>query len=117
MNSRKISALILGGLLVVPGSLVLADEAEPYQMHAIMQGDLGQAESELLSVLEENPNDPYAMLNLAFIYQKSGYSDKARDMYMRILSLPEDPLAQLASGKPERIKLIARRGLGTVAAQ
>jgi len=97
MNMKQAIKVTIGGLLVLAGSHVMAG-----------------AEKKLVHVLKDNPEDPYAMLNLAFIYQRSGYDDKARELYKRILSLPENPMARLASGKPERIKYIARRGLGTV---
>jgi len=114
MNMKQAIKVTIGGLLVLAGSHVMADEAETYQINAIMEGELAGAEKKLVQVLKDNPEDPYAMLNLAFIYQRSGYDDKARELYKRILSLPENPMARLASGKPERIKYIARRGLGTV---
>ena len=92
--------------------------AEPnYQADVIASGDLSAAESKLLAVLDKAPDDPYALLNLAFVYQKAGNQEKAREIYYRILSLRNNPYAELASGDNERVKSIAQRGIERVESQ
>lgn len=93
-----------------------SEETNTYQVDAIAQGNLAEAEQGLLAVLEKNPNDPYALLNLAYVYQKSGNATKAQEVYQRILSLKENPYAELATGKPEAVKSIARRGIAQMEA-
>ena len=93
-----------------PGKGV-AEDAKSYQLEAISNGDYKEAEKQLLAVLETKPNDPFALLNLAFIYQKYGENEKAKLMYDRIMAQRDNPHAQLASGKPRRVKSIARKGI------
>ena len=100
--------------LAVP---VRADESQSYQVDAIVNGEYSKAEQKLLEVLQNKPNDPYALLNLAFVYQKSGQNAKAREVYQRILEQPQNPHAQLASGKAQRVKTIAERGIATMDAK
>ena len=88
-----------------------AEESQDYQVDDIIKGDYTQAEQELLEVLRKDPEDPFALLNLAFVYQSSGQDVKAREIYQRILVQSENPHAQLASGKPQRVKTIAQRGI------
>ncbi|MEX2352543.1 MAG: tetratricopeptide repeat protein [Gammaproteobacteria bacterium] len=88
-----------------------SDEAVTYQVEAIAADKLTEAERELQAILAKDPNDPYALLNLAYVYQKNGNQAGAREVYNRILSLQADPYAELASGRTERVKSIARRGM------
>jgi tetratricopeptide (TPR) repeat protein len=88
-----------------------------YQAEAIASGKLVEAEQGLLAILEKDPNDPYALLNLAFVYQKSGDTVKSQQVYQRILELKNNPYAELASGKPEPVKTIARRGIAKLEAE
>ena len=86
-------------------------EQDNYQVQLIAEGKLAEAEQGLLVMLEKDPRDPYALLNLAYVYQKSGDAEKARQVYQRILEQRQNPYAELKSGKPEAVKSIARRGI------
>lgn len=94
-----------------------SEEKNTYQVDLIAEGKLAEAEQGLLTVLEKNPNDPYALLNLAYVYQKSGNPAKAQGVYQRILELKANPYAELATGKPEAVKSIARRGIAQIQAE
>jgi len=94
-----------------------SQDTSSYQADAIASGKLAEAEQGLLVILEKNPNDPYALLNLAFVYQKTGDAVKAQQVYQRILDLKNNPYAELASGKPEPVKNIARRGIARLEAE
>lgn len=94
-----------------------SEDTGSYQAEAIANGRLVEAEQGLLSILENDPNDPYALLNLAFVYQKSGDTVRAQQVYQRILELKNNPYAELASGKPEPVKNIARRGIARLEAE
>lgn len=94
-----------------------SEQGNTYQADAISAGKLAEAEQGLLAVLEKDPNDPYALLNLAYVYQKSGDAAKAQQVYQRILKLKENPYAELATGKPEPVKSIARRGIAQAEAE
>lgn len=89
----------------------LAEDNSAYKADAIESGNLTEAEQGLQAVLAKDPNDPYALLNLAYVYQKSGDVAKAQQVYQRILELKDNPYAELTSGKQEAVKSIARRGI------
>jgi len=111
-NMQKLSRISLFFILFgAYPAIAFSDEASTYQVEAIAADNLDQAESELLTILAKDPNDPYALLNLAYVYQKAGDQTKAREVYNRILTMKDDPYAELASGKTERVKSIARRGM------
>lgn len=85
-----------------------------YEVDLIAEGNLVEAEQGLLTQLGKDPNDPYALLNLAYVYQKSGDETKAREVYLRILEQRQNPYAQLMSGKPKAVKSLARRGIASL---
>lgn len=93
------------------------DGSQSYQAASIQDGEMNSAERELRSMIAENPHDPYALLNLAYVYQQSGRHYQARVLYERVLELRSNPLAELPSGKPARVKRIARRGIDELASQ
>lgn len=88
-----------------------SEDSSSYHADAIANGNLTDAEQGLLAILDKDPNDPYALLNLAYVYQKSGDATKAQQVYQRILELKSNPYAELTSGKQEPVKNIARRGI------
>lgn len=92
-------------------------EQDNYQVQLIAEGRLAEAEQGLLAMLDKDPRDPYALLNLAYVYQKSGDAEKARQIYQRVLDHRPNPYAELESGKPEEVKSIARRGLAQLEKQ
>lgn len=117
-----VKKIFAASLLLILSGATWADETPPvtndsdgikqsYQANAIQEGNLTQAERELLLVIAEDPHNPYALLNLAYVYQQSGRNDQARILYERVLELRSNPLAELSSGKPARVKRIAQRGI------
>ena len=113
---KSVLTVITGILLLTIGAGSSAEDASSYQLDSIVDGDYAKAEQALLEVLKSAPNDPFALLNLAFIYQRYGEAEKARLMYDRILEQQDNPHAQLASGKAEPVKSIARKGLAMMEA-
>ena len=110
--------LVLTGAAWADNSPVITDSrgvSQAYQADAIQEGNLTSAERELRSLIAENPHDPYALLNLAYLYQQSGRNYQARVLYERVLDLRGNPLAELPSGKPARVKRIAQRGIDELA--
>ena len=114
MNTLKFLILVIA---IGASAAVRAEDTGPYQAGAIYSGDLANAEAGLLAILEKDPEDPYALLNLAFVYHKAGETAKAREIYYRILALKENPYAELASGEAERVKSVAMRGIERVEAE
>ncbi len=103
--------ILLAAMLASPCHLAFAENINTYQAEAIAGGEYQQAEAELLQILSSSPNDPFALLNLAVVYHKNGETEKARKVYDQILELKQNPLAELARGKPQRVKAIAQQGL------
>jgi thioredoxin-like negative regulator of GroEL len=92
-------------------NVVAVDNSHRYGADAILNGDYHAAEQKLRAHLNESPTDAFAMLNLAAIYDRSGRSDEARDLYQRIMELRNNPYAKLANRRVEPVKSIARTAL------
>jgi Tfp pilus assembly protein PilF len=54
---------------------------------AIEKGQLVDAERVLTEALDSNPDNPYALLNLGTVYQRTGRFDQAREMFERVIAL------------------------------
>ena len=54
---------------------------------AIENGQLVDAERVLTEALDSNPDNPYALLNLGAVYQRTGRFDQAREMFERVVAL------------------------------
>ena len=66
----------------------------------LTKGNYLQAEASLLVALDLNPNNPYALLNLGAVYQDTGRTAKAVEMYKKLLELnPGEAASQ--SNRPE----------------
>lgn len=53
----------------------------------ICKGLYEDAEKYLKQALVENPENPYALLNLGVVYQNTGNPEKARVMYEKVIGL------------------------------
>lgn len=84
-------------------------DQDPVAFETIRAGDLETAEKALMAAKENE--DPFQLLNLAYVMQKTGRSDEAAALYRQILDSEQNPYAKLASGDPRRVKSIARDGL------
>ena len=76
--------------------------------------DWPKAESKLASDLAENPDDPFRLLNLAYVYTQTDRPADAPATYEKVLSLNENPIATLHSGEDVRTKKIARDALASL---
>ena len=54
---------------------------------AIEKSQLADAERVLTEALDSNPDNPYALLNLGAVYQRTGRFDEAREMFERVIAL------------------------------
>jgi len=54
---------------------------------AIEKGQLVDAERILTEALDANLDNPYALLNLGTVYQRTGRFDQAQDMFERVIAL------------------------------
>ena len=46
-----------------------------------------EAEKNLGEALKQNPNNPYALLDMGTVYQRTGRVDQAREMFEKVISL------------------------------
>jgi len=114
---KKLLAFALFGALAATGAQAAqaqgtADDVakENYKANAILQGNYTEAERDLQAALAENPEDVFALLNLAAVYQQTGQAEKAAELYDRVLKARENPYAMAANGRPTKAKSIAREG-------
>lgn len=118
---KKLTIACVGAaLMFAVAGPVAADataENEGLAFEAIQDGNWTQAETELRAGLEQMPNDPMRLLNLAYVLQKSGRSDEAASVYAQVLQLDRDPLVAIGSDsntRPMRAKLLAKRGMASL---
>lgn len=110
-----IRMLMAAGMLFIPcAALAQAPETyssqeQRYGFNALQRNDLAAAEARLIAQLAEEPDEPSVLLNLAYVYAKTGREDQALQMYDQVLRLPDVQMA-LGSGKPASSHLLARAG-------
>lgn len=80
----------------------------------VAEQDWGKAEETLKAQVEAHPDDPFRLLNLAYVYTKTDKSEDAVAVYERILDLETDPMATLTSGQDVRAKKVARDALASL---
>lgn len=118
---------LLGLALVVPLALAAcshattASDSDPTMEEqrvaydAIRNQDWTQAEAQLKAARAEAPNDPYLMLNLAYVLQKTDRTEEAARIYRQVLDMKQNPYAAMPEGNPKRVKRVAVDGLGELA--
>ena len=87
MRTHVIFLLILILFASAPGctpkDMTLSDQG----FRAISAGNYAEAEKHLEQALSENPDNPYALLNMGVVYQNTGRPEKATEMYERVIEL------------------------------
>ncbi|MBI4183128.1 MAG: tetratricopeptide repeat protein [Proteobacteria bacterium] len=124
-GARALAAAV--ALALLPAcSAVFSDDAATLVdqgFEALKAGDLAKAEDLNQRAIEAAPDNPYALLNLGVVYQRTGRPREAAMLYQRVIELaPETRAARSNVGESEGQPLaeIARRNLaqigGTVSA-
>jgi len=120
MRTHIIFLLILILFASAPGcttkDMTLSDQG----FRAISAGNYVEAEKHLEQALSENPDNPYALLNMGVVYQNTGRPEKATEMYERVIGLNPSAKAtesniETATGKP--LVEIARENLELIKEQ
>lgn len=88
--------------------------AGDYAMDEIVAGDYAAAEAELRDLTRYEADDPFRLVNLALVLQRTGREAEAEMLYYRILALQGDPKASLADGRGRPVKDIARTALASL---
>lgn len=102
-------ALMLVALAMV-GSAANAGE-NPYGFDHIVAKDMRAAETRLEAQRAAEPNEPSVLINLAWVYRKTGREAEAQALYERVLAEPSVLLA-MGNGRPASSHMLAMKGLG-----
>ncbi|MEZ5756602.1 MAG: hypothetical protein R3D86_00115 [Emcibacteraceae bacterium] len=73
--------------------------------------DWSAAEAELVSTDFAPEDQVFAKVNLAFLYSATGRAEKAQALYQEILDGRDNSFAMTLSGKPRKVKYIAKDGI------
>lgn len=83
-------------------------------------GRLVEAEKTLGEALQQNPNNPYALLDMGAVYQRTGRFDQAREMFEKVIALnPSEKPSKHSKfvGGSKTLKEIAADNLTTLPAK
>jgi len=74
---------------------------------SLQAGDFNKAKMLFLKVLEIDPSNPFAMMNMGFMYEKEGRNDPAIKMYQDIIAGGSDAVAD-KSNDPDKTGMTLR---------
>jgi tetratricopeptide (TPR) repeat protein len=74
---------------------------------SLQAGDFSKAKMLFLKVLETDPTNPFAMMNMGVIYEKEGRNDLAMKMYQEIVAGGSDAVAD-KSNDPDKTGMTLR---------
>jgi general secretion pathway protein D len=80
----------------------------------IKQGKMDKAEQALNAALEDDPENPFALLNLGVVYQETGRREEALRKWLQVVDLDSSETAArstVSAERGEKLKNIARRNL------
>lgn len=80
----------------------------------VVNKDWAKAEAILSDEVKAHPDDPFRLLNLAYVYTQADKPDDAVAVYERVLDLDENPVATLLTGEDVRAKTIAEDALASI---
>lgn len=63
----------------------------------LQRGDYAEAEKYLDRAVSENPNNPYAILNLGVVYQNTGRAEKAQNTFKKLIMLNPSDVAVVSN--------------------
>jgi Flp pilus assembly protein TadD len=116
---RRATILSLIAIMIIAVACASLDEGDFLQdgYEAMTQGNYIKAEEYFTKVLDINPENPYALLNLGVIYQKTDRIEQAKAMYNKVIALgatqkPSEVTDASAEGKS--LVQIAKDNLATL---
>ena len=112
---KLIGTALLASVTICGGAS--AETSAGYEADAILDGNYRQAEIRLQGILQTSPDDAFALLNLAAIYDRSGRTEEARGLYERVMALRDNPYAQVADRKVKPVKTVASNALKSLNAR
>lgn len=102
--------LLASALLLLSSCIFAPPDHAQMGYEAITKGDYATAESELNKALADNPNNPYALLNMGAVYQNTGRGAQAVPLYQKVLVAGKDVYPDRVSKDDE-----AKRSLADIA--
>ena len=87
---------------------------------AIEDGRYADAERMLTDAVQQNPDNPYALLNLGTVYQRTGRFEQAREMFDKVIALDalQNPAKRSKFVDPSKnLRQIAEDNLRTLPAK
>ena len=106
-------SLLSAGCVTLGGDMAYSNRG----YEEICQDNCEKAEGYLKRALEINPNNPYALLNMGVVYQKTGRPEMARKMYQKVIDLEAKEPAQRSNedwAKGKSLADIAKKNLETL---
>jgi tetratricopeptide (TPR) repeat protein len=92
MNKNRFPRLIMAAVVAVVPVVLAGCVSRDMRLvnkgfSAIERGQLVEAEKVLLEAVQANPNNPYALLDLGTVYQRTDRFDQARVMFEKVIAL------------------------------
>ncbi len=106
-------SLLIAGCATLGGDMAYSNRG----FEEICQDNCAKAEEYLKKALEINPNNPYALLNLGVVYQRTGRPELARQMYQKVIDLDAKESAQRSNedwARGKSLADIAKKNLETL---
>jgi Tfp pilus assembly protein PilF len=75
--------LVLAGCASTSGGMNLVNKG----FNHIEKGELADAETVLNEAVQKYPENPYAVLDLGTVYQRTGRFDQAREMFEKVIAM------------------------------
>lgn len=104
------AGLLAIALLALSGAAHAEGEGNRYGYDQIAAKNLKAAEQSLVARRAEEPHEPSVLLNLAYVYSKTGRNAEAQALYNEVLAQP-DVLMALGDGQPASSHAIALKAM------
>lgn len=117
MKTILLSCVVAASLLSASAFASSSADGSALAYEAIQKGDWAAAESTLRQGLQQNPEDPMRLLNLAYVLQNTGRASEAASVYEQVLQLNRDPLVAVGPDKKvraARAKILAKKGMAAL---
>ena len=100
---------LVAGVAFATAALAQSQE-QTYGFNAIAKDDLTAAEARLMAQRAVEPNEPSVLLNLAYVYARTGRYDQANALYKQVLA-GENVLMMTGGRQQLWSHEVAQRGL------
>lgn len=98
-------------LLALAGTAHAEGEGNPYGYDQIAAKNMKAAEQRLIAQRAAEPKEPSVLINLAYVYGRTGRTTEAAALYNEVLAQP-DVLMALGNGRPASSHAIALKAMG-----